>query len=73
MSSSVRAPFDPMGIVWTIFVDDHLLILDTKYLGYVVFDKNTFKNISLRKTDEPPNGAHFDPRDIILTLFVDDY
>ena len=70
------ANLDPRGMVGRIYVDDHLILLQTKYLssgpyGFreEVFLSFFFHNKSMR-ANEPQGAANLDPRGMVGRIYV---
>jgi hypothetical protein len=61
MSPPGGAPFAPRCIIWSVFVEEHLIMLHTKYqgstpCGFWQEGFLRFSYITLYKTNEPTGG-----------------
>ena len=72
------AKFDPRGMNGTIYVEDHKLLLHTKYQscgpsGFREEDFFSFSNCKSMETIHPRGVAKFDPRGMAGTIYVEDH
>ena len=72
------AKFDPRGMNGTIYVEDHELLLHTKYQscgpsGFREEDFFSFSYCKSMETIDPRGVAKFDPRGMAGTIYVEDY
>ena len=72
------AKFDPRGMNGTIYVEDHLPLLHTKYQscgpsGFREEDFFSFSHCKSMETIDPRGVAKFDPRGMAGTIYVEDH